>query len=161
VGAPEHTRSLCVGARTAQLDSAGPILRSLRETTASAYVRPDLGVGRCLPDYGKNIGIPHYQIREALPALLGDARYWVEHETFEPEELAVRFHHKLVWIHPFVNGNGRHARLMADVVVQKLGRPVFTWGSADIVRAGDFRRIDALRAADKNDIQPLLAFACS
>ena len=111
----------------------------------------------------KNIGIPNYQIRESLPALLGDARYWIEHQTFEPDELAVRFHHKLVWIHPFANGNGRHARLMADVVVRRLGRPLFTWGSADIVRAGDFRRsyIEALRAADKNDIRPLLAFARS
>jgi len=112
---------------------------------------------------GKNIGIPHYQIREALAILLGDARYWVEHQTFEPDELAIRFHHRLVWIHPFANGNGRHARLMADVIVRKQGRPVFTWGGADIVRAGDFRRsyIDALRAADKNDIRPLLAFARS
>jgi Fic-DOC domain mobile mystery protein B len=112
---------------------------------------------------GKNIGIPHYQIREALAILLGDARYWVEHQTFEPDELAIRFHHHLVWIHPFANGNGRHARLMADVIVRKQGRPVFTWGGADIVRAGDFRRsyIDALRAADKNDIRPLLAFARS
>ena len=112
---------------------------------------------------GKNIGIPHYQIREALAILLGDARYWVEHQTFEPNELAIRFHHRLVWIHPFANGNGRHARLMADVIVRKQGRPVFTWGGADIVRAGDFRRsyIDALRAADKNDIRPLLAFARS
>jgi len=111
----------------------------------------------------KNIGIPHYRIREALPALLGDARYWVEHRTFAPDELAVRFHHKLVWIHAFANGNGRHARLMADVVARRLGKPVFTWGRADIVRAGDFRRsyIDALRAADKNDIQLLLAFARS
>ena len=111
----------------------------------------------------KNIGIPHYQIRESLPALLGDARYWIEHQTFEPDELAVRFHHKLVWIHPFANGNGRHARLMADVVVPRLGRPLFTWGSAEIVRAGDFRGsyIEALRAADKNDIRPLLAFARS
>jgi len=111
----------------------------------------------------KNIGIPHDRIREALPALLGDARYWVEHRTFAPDELAVRFHHKLVWIHAFANGNGRHARLMADVVARRLGKPVFTWGRADIVRAGDFRRsyIDALRAADKNDIQPLLAFARS
>jgi len=111
----------------------------------------------------KNIGIPHYRIREALPALLGDARYWVEHRTFAPDELAVRFHHKLVWIHAFANGNGRHARLMADVVARRLGKPEFTWGRADIVRAGDFRRsyIDALRAADKNDIQPLLAFARS
>ncbi|MGD0446175.1 MAG: mobile mystery protein B [Edaphobacter sp.] len=111
----------------------------------------------------KNIGIPHHQIREALPVLLGDARYWVEHKTFEPDELAVRFHHRLVWIHPFANGNGRHARLMADVIVQKQGRPVFTWGAVDIMRAGDFRRgyIDALRAADKNDIRPLLEFSRS
>jgi len=76
----------------------------------------------------KNIGIPHYQFRETLAILLGDARYWVEHETFELDELAVRFHHRLVWIHPFANGNGRHARLMADVIVRKQGRPVFTWG---------------------------------
>jgi len=111
----------------------------------------------------KNIGIPHHQIREALAGLLGDARYWVEHQTYEPDELAVRFHHRLVWIHPFANGNGRHARLMADVVVRRQGRPAFTRGSADIVQAGDFRRsyIDALRAADKSDIQPLLAFARS
>jgi Fic-DOC domain mobile mystery protein B len=111
----------------------------------------------------KNIGIPHYQIREALAALLGDVRYWVEHATFEPDELAVRFHHRLVFIHPFANGNGRHARLTADVFLQRQRRPVFTWGNADIVRAGDFRRryIDALRAADKNDIQPLLVFARS
>jgi Fic-DOC domain mobile mystery protein B len=111
----------------------------------------------------KNIGIPHYQIREALAALLGDLRYWIEHQTFEPEELAVRFHHRLVSIHPFANGNGRHARLIADVLLQRHGQPAFTWGGADIVRAGDFRGkyIDALRAADKNDIQPLLIFARS
>jgi Fic-DOC domain mobile mystery protein B len=111
----------------------------------------------------KNIGIPHYQIREALPALLGDVRYWVEHRTFEPDELAVRFHHRLVLIHPFANGNGRHARLMADVFLRRQDRPVFTWGGADMVRAGDFRRryIDALRAADRNDIQPLVVFARS
>lgn len=109
----------------------------------------------------KNIGIPHYQIRESLAALLGDVRYWMEHRTFEPDEPAVRFHHRLVFIHPFANGNGRHARLMADVFAQRQGRPVFTWGGADMVHAGDFRRsyIDALRAADRNDILPLLAFA--
>jgi Fic-DOC domain mobile mystery protein B len=111
----------------------------------------------------KNIGIAHYQIRDALATLLGDVRYWIEHETFALDELAVRFHHRLVWIHPFANGNGRHARLIADVLLQRQGQPVFTWGGADIVRAGDFRRryIDALRAADKNDLQPLLVFARS
>ncbi len=109
----------------------------------------------------KNIGIPHYQIRESLSVLLGDARYWMEHQTFERDEIAIRFHHRLVAIHPFANGNGRHARLIADVVAQRMGRPVFTWGGTDIVQAGDFRRtyIDALRAADRNDIQPLLTFA--
>jgi Fic-DOC domain mobile mystery protein B len=109
----------------------------------------------------KNIGIPHFQIRDSLGALLGDVRYWIEHQTFESDEIAIRFH-LLVAIHPFANGNGRHARLIADVIVQRLGRPVFTWGGADIVQAGDFRRtyIEALRAAaDRNDIQPLLAFA--
>jgi Fic-DOC domain mobile mystery protein B len=109
----------------------------------------------------KNIGIPHYQIRESLSVLLGDARYWMEHQTFERDEIAIRFHHRLVAIHPFANGNGRHARLIADVVAQRMGRPVFTWGGTGIVQAGDFRRtyIDALRAADRNDIQPLLMFA--
>ena len=60
----------------------------------------------------------------ALAALLGDARYWLEHETYAPDELAVRFHHRLVFIHPFANGNGRHARLMADVLAQRQDRPV-------------------------------------
>ncbi len=111
----------------------------------------------------KNIGIPHQEIRERLAALLGDARYWLEHTTYGPDELAVRFHHRLVAIHPFANGNGRHARLVADVLAQKQGRPVFTWGGADQVHADDFRRryIDALQAADAADIRPLLAFARS
>jgi Fic-DOC domain mobile mystery protein B len=111
----------------------------------------------------KNIGIPHYQIRDTLSALLGDARYWLDHETFEVDELAVRFHHRLVWIHPFANGNGRHARIMADAVVQRQGRPAFTWGGADMVEAGDFRKsyIDALRAADASDLGPILQFARS
>jgi Fic-DOC domain mobile mystery protein B len=111
----------------------------------------------------KNIGIPHYQIREVLAALLGDARYWLEHQTFAPDELAVRFHHRLVWIHPFANGNGRHARFMADVLVQRAGRPAFTWGGADMVRPGNFRSnyIAALRSADASDIRPILKFARS
>jgi Fic-DOC domain mobile mystery protein B len=111
----------------------------------------------------KNIGIPPYQIRDALGGLLGDARHWVEHQTFPPDEIAVRFHHRLVFIHPFSNGNGRHARLMADVLARTQNRPLFSWGGTDIVQAGDFRKsyIDALRAADKGDITPLLAFARS
>lgn len=111
----------------------------------------------------KNIGIAHYQIRDALGVLLGDTRYWLEHQTFPSDEIAVRFHHRLVSVHPFANGNGRHARLMADVLVRRLDRPVFTWGGANIVAPGGFRHryIDALQAADRNDIVPLLTFARS
>lgn len=111
----------------------------------------------------KNIGIPFHQISESLAALLGDTRYWLENETFGPDEIAIRFHHRLVFIHPFANGNGRHARLMADVLAQRQHRPAFTWGGADIMRAGDFRHryIEALQAADKNDIALLLEFARS
>ena len=111
----------------------------------------------------RSLGIAAHLIRDALAGLLGDAQYWVEHGTYMPDEIAVRLHHQMVFIHPFANGNGRHARLMAEVLAQRLGRPVFTWGSAELVRDGDFRAryIEALRAADGNDIQPLLRFARS
>jgi Fic-DOC domain mobile mystery protein B len=111
----------------------------------------------------KNIGVAHHQIREQLAVLVGDTSYWLEHATFPADEIAIRFHQRLVFIHPFANGNGRHARLMADVLIRLQGRPEFTWGGADIVAHGDIRKgyIDALRVADKGDISPLLAFARS
>jgi Fic-DOC domain mobile mystery protein B len=111
----------------------------------------------------KNIGIPFYQIQASLAALVGDARYWLGHQTYTPDEISIRLHHRLVFIHPFANGNGRHARLMADVLAQRQGRPIFTWGGAELVKAGDFRRryIEALHAADQNEIGPLMEFARS
>ncbi len=111
----------------------------------------------------KNIGIPHHQIREQLAILIGDVSYWIEHGSFSADETAIRFHHRLVFIHPFANGNGRHARLMADVLARLQGRPEFTWNGAYIVAQGNIRRgyIEALQAADRNDIGPLLKFARS
>ncbi len=111
----------------------------------------------------KNIGIPHHQIRDSLAGLLGDVRYWLENRTFPPDEIALRLHHRLVLIHPFANGNGRHARLMADVLAERQGRPEFSWGNSAIARQSDFRRayIEALQAADRNDMQLLLLFARS
>jgi Fic-DOC domain mobile mystery protein B len=111
----------------------------------------------------KNIGIPAYQTREQLGVLLGDVRYWIEHGTYSPDEIAVRFHHRLVVIHPFPNGNGRHARLIADVLAIKMGRPAFTWGATDLVRPGEARAqyLEAIRAADKGEMQTLIAFARS
>jgi Fic-DOC domain mobile mystery protein B len=96
-------------------------------------------------------------------ALFGDVRYWIENDTYSLDETAVRFHHRLVLIHPFPNGNGRHARLITDVLAMKLGRPAFTWGSASLVKEGEARNkyLEAIRAADNGDVQPLLNFARS
>jgi Fic-DOC domain mobile mystery protein B len=111
----------------------------------------------------KNIGVPVHEIRERLMALFGNVRYWIENKTYSLDEIAVRFHHRLVYIHPFPNGNGRHARLIADVLVMKLGNPAFTWGSANLVEEGATRTryLEAIRTADDGEIQPLLQFARS
>ena len=111
----------------------------------------------------KNIGIPFHEIRERLMALFGDVRYWIENNTYPPDEIAVRFHHRLVLIHAFPNGNGRHARMIADVIAMKLGLPAFTWGSANLVKEGEARTryLEAIRAADNGDIHLLLTFARS
>ena len=111
----------------------------------------------------KNIGIDWPKISVELRKLLDDVHYQIEHPSCPPDEIAVRFHHRLVAIHPFHNGNGRHARLMADLLVERLGQPRFTWGSRSLVDAGETRQayIAALQAADARDYAPLLAFARS
>ena len=111
----------------------------------------------------RNIGIEPVQIPVELGAAFDDARYWIEHETFPPDEIAVRLHHRLVAIHPFPNGNGRTTRLMGDLVVVRLGREPFTWGRNNLTDVGETRTryIAALRAADNYDIGPLLEFARS
>src|ERR1700731_1540399 len=88
----------------------------------------------------KNFGCLVPEIRDRIGTLLDDARYWFEHNTFSVDERAIRIHHRLVGsIHPFPNGNGRHARLLADVVAVKFGQPEFSWGSNDIVAEGTTR----------------------
>ena len=76
----------------------------------------------------RSIGIDHWEIAIALRQLLDDAKAWIDYKSYPPDEIAVRFHHRLVFIHPFVNGNGRHSRLMADLLVMQLGRKRFSWG---------------------------------
>jgi len=112
----------------------------------------------------KNIGGTWYQIAERLYNLCEDAKLWIENGTVPPDEIAVRFHHRLVQIHPFPNGNGRHARLMTDLLLENvLGRPRFTWGGVNLANPGEVREryISALQAADNHDFQPLLDFARS
>jgi len=109
----------------------------------------------------RNIGIEAYRIGVELRMLLDDARFQVDNSSYPPDEIALRFHHRLVWIHPFPNGNGRHARMIADLLAVALDQPRFTWGSTSLVEAAATRTayITALKAADNYDVEPLLAFA--
>jgi len=111
----------------------------------------------------RNLGVEAWRIAPDLRQLLDDVRYWIEHETYAPDEIAVRFKHRLVFIHPFPNGNGRHSRLVGDLLAVQLGQPRFTWGRGNLVAINDLRRtyIDALHLADDHNIEPLLAFARS
>lgn len=109
-------------------------------------------LGWTFSDIQKNIGIDWYQIPVQLHTLLDDVKYHSEQETYIPDEIAVRFHHRLVSIHPFPNGNGRHARLSADLLIQKLGLPRITWGGGNLVDATETREkyIAALQTAEKS-----------
>jgi Fic-DOC domain mobile mystery protein B len=111
----------------------------------------------------RNIGVEPWRIVTELRELLEDVRYWIAHQTYSIDEIVARFHHKLVWIHCFANGNGRHGRLAADVLLVNLGQPRFSWGRQSLVNVGDTRRtyVAALRAADNHDIHPVLAFVRS
>ena len=111
------------------------------------------------------IGLPPARIQEELQVLLGDTGFWIEAGTYDPTECCVRFHHRLVFIHPFVNGNGRHARLVASALAGSLGLGPdrLTWGRRSGLSAGEARRhyLDALRAADRGDYTDLLTNAIS
>src|SRR5579863_2047948 len=111
-----------------------------------------------------NIGVPHHQIREHLHNLYGDAQTWLEHDTYSPEEFAVRLHYRLVTVHPFRNGNGRHARMVAHAVLARhFERDPLPWRNSPLLDADAARAdyIAALVAADNHDFRPLLAFATS
>lgn len=114
-----------------------------------------------------NIGCDPREIMQRIPQLLGNTQYWLDNKTFPLEECLIRFHHQLVSkIHPFPNGNGRHARMLTDVVAVKFGRSEFTWGSGENLVSETTARaayLAALRALDinENDVKPLLDFARS
>ena len=110
----------------------------------------------------KSIGIDWTQISVALKNLIDNTTYQIENKTLPLDEIVVRFHHQLVLIHAFPNGNGRHARLMADALIVNLGGARFSWGgNTSIASPGATRQnyLSALRAADNGDIAPLMKFA--
>ncbi|MYA87201.1 MAG: mobile mystery protein B [Boseongicola sp. SB0662_bin_57] len=110
----------------------------------------------------KNIGVPVWQVSTEMRTCLGDARCWRENGTFDPIEAAARFHHKLVWVHPFANGNGRWARIMADTYIAGIDPDIFLdWsGGGTLAAENDHRAryIAALRSADEHELGPLVEF---
>jgi len=112
----------------------------------------------------KNLGWDVHRLTEAVRNVFDDAQYWMQQSTYPLHESAVRLHHRLVAIHPWPNGNGRHSRLMADLLVASRDGAALTWGAhADLISMGDLRDryISAVRSADAGDFQPILAFARS
>lgn len=112
----------------------------------------------------KNLGIDKWQIPVAVQVLCDDSRYWVSQQTYPPDETAIRFKHRLVSIHAFPNGNGRHSRLMADVLISKVyAMPLFSWGDQAAFPPAETRSkyLNAMKAADRGDFGPLLRFARS
>ena len=108
----------------------------------------------------KNIGCDYRQVSIKLRNLLDDVSYWIDHGVYPMVHIAVRFHHLLLLIHPFPNGNGRHARMMTDALLMAQGVERFRWGATNLVPQGEVRTqyITALRAADAGDYTQLIDF---
>lgn len=112
----------------------------------------------------KNIGVDKWQIVVALKDLCDDTLYWIKNDTYSADETAVRFKHRIVSIHCFPNGNGRHSRIMADILIEKVyKKPLFSWGARELTHQGNVRDIyiQAVRKADNGDLAPLLEFSRS
>jgi len=110
----------------------------------------------------KKIGVDKTQISIELQKLIDECNFWIDNKTFSPEEIAVRFSHRLVKIHLFPNGNGRHSRLVADLLISKVfNKPVFTWGHSDLSKNNSIRKeyLEAIHKADNDDYKPLMDFA--
>ena len=109
----------------------------------------------------KNLGVPPHSIIENVKNAIDDARNWKEEGTHPISEAAVRLHHRMVVIHPFPNGNGRHARMMADAFLYSIGKPRLTWGRSDLFHQGMIRStyLRALKEADQGNFNALIAFA--
>lgn len=109
-----------------------------------------------------NIGVAPHEVAAQMRLLLNDARFWCEHLTYEPLEAAARFHHRMVLIHPFPNGNGRHARIVADEYLKRcFDHPPIEWASGYDLQKNNERRdayLYALRQADTGDLKALLEF---
>ena len=110
-----------------------------------------------------NIGCSKEMVPQNVKQLCDDLAFWIDNKTYAPQEIAIRFHHRLVSIHPYINGNGRHARIMADILVKKLKAHELTWGKRNLSKEGPDREnyISSLQKADQGDYSDLIKFAGS
>ena len=112
----------------------------------------------------KNIGVDKYSIGFSLRCLIDDGKFWIKNNTYSEDEIAIRFKHRIVKIHCFPNGNGRHSRLIADVIINKIfEKPYFSWSSNSLNKKSEARTnyLKAIKEGDKGNIQPLIEFARS
>ena len=110
----------------------------------------------------KSIGCDPVVIGTELKKLLDDTIYWIESKIFSEDEIAIRFSHRIVKMHCFSNGNGRHSRMIADLLIEKcFSKSSFSWGGNNLVKQGEARKLylKALRDADANDYTKLIEFA--
>lgn len=110
----------------------------------------------------KNIGVDKYQIEQELRKLMDDCKFWIDNNVYPEDEIAIRFKHRLVKTHPFPNGNGRHSRLCADILINNgFKKEIFSWGTKNITEQSETRTkyLNAIYEADNGNIKPLLVFA--
>lgn len=110
-----------------------------------------------------NIGINPIYIRQELAILFDNTKYQLSHNIYGLKEIAARLHHRLVFVHPFPNGNGRFSRLFADLFLLNNNEARFSWGRENLVEDNSVRKlyIEALQAADNNNFSKLIAFVSS
>lgn len=108
-----------------------------------------------------NIGCDWRQIQIQLKDACDDFSFWIQNDSFSPAEVAIRFHHRLISIHPFPNGNGRHGRLIADLHLHQIGEKHLGWKGKNLIEANTSRNdyLKAMRLADQGNFQPLIEFA--
>lgn len=112
----------------------------------------------------KNIGVDKFYIEIELRQLFDDCKFWMENKTFSDDEISIRLKHRLVKIHPFPNGNGRHSRLIADIFIKNVfEKQIFSWGNKNLGKQSDTREIyiNSIIEADNGNYKPLLKFARS
>jgi Fic-DOC domain mobile mystery protein B len=110
----------------------------------------------------KNIGVDKYQISTEIKKLIQDCSFWIRNKKFSADEIAIRFSHRIVQIHLFPNGNGRHSRLVADIIVSDIfNEPVFSWGGSDLSKDNSVRKeyLEAIHLADIENYKVLIEFA--